>query len=274
MPITTTRERPFSITGSGLRIEPFAVEDLGRDAFLGGRLVIAQPRTGYRAGIDPVLLAASIPARSGQSVLDLGCGSGVAALCLGARLPGLILSGLELQPGYAELARYNAAVNGIDLDVLTGNVATMPHALRRRQFDHVMANPPFFVRDSGTPARDVGREQSLGETLSLVEWVAAAARRVAPKGFVTMIQRADRVPDLMVAMSEHLGSLELLPLVPRSGRAARLVLMRGRKGGRAAFRLHDRWCLHASATHARDGKDYTPATTAVLRDAAALSFPA
>ena len=46
-----------------------------------------------------------------------------------------------------------------------------------------------------------------------------------------MIQRADRVPDLMGAMAKHLGSLELLPLTPRSGRAARLVLMRGRKGG-------------------------------------------
>ena len=89
-----------------------------------------------------------------------------------------------------------------------------------------------------------------------------------------MIQRADRVPDLIAAMSAHLGSLELLPLVPRAGRAARLVLMRGRKGGRAAFHLHDRWCLHAGTAHVRDGADYTPATTSVLRGAAALPFSA
>ena len=54
--------------------------DLTRDAFLGGRLYLWQPRTGYRAGVDPVLLAASVPARRGESVLDLGCGVGTAAL--------------------------------------------------------------------------------------------------------------------------------------------------------------------------------------------------
>ena len=274
MPITTMRARRFSITGSGLRIEPFAQHELCHDAFLGGRLVMAQPRKGYRAGIDPVLLAASIPARSGQSVLDLGCGSGIAALCLGARVSGLTLAGLEVQPGYADLARRNAAANEIELEVLTGDVATMPRALRQRQFDHVLANPPFFERGSRTPASDAGREQGLGESVPLADWVAASARRLAPGGYVTMIQRAERVPDLMVAMSKYLGSLELLPLVPRSGRAARLVLMRGRKGGRAAFHLHDGWCLHTGAAHERDGADYTSATTAVLRDAAALPFSA
>lgn len=273
MPITTTPERRWSITGSGLRIDPFGDDDLRHDAFLDGRLVIAQPRKGYRAGIDPVILAASIPAQQGQRVLDLGCGSGVAALCLGARVSGLVLAGLELQPGYGDLARRNAESNGIALEVFTGDVAEMPHALRQRQFDHVMANPPFFDRDTGTSARDAGREQGLGETVPLVEWVAAAARRVTQKGLVTMIQRADRVPDLMHAMAKHLGSLEILPLMPRSGRAARLVLMRGRKGGRAAFRLHAGWCLHGETAHEKDGKDYTPATTAVLRDASELPFP-
>jgi tRNA1(Val) A37 N6-methylase TrmN6 len=255
-----------------LRIEPFSEDKLRHDAFLGGRLVIAQPGQGYRAGIDPVLLAASIPARAGQSVLDLGCGSGAAALCLGARVPGVTLAGLELQPGYADLARRNAARNGIGLEVVTGDVADMPQTLRQRQFNHVMANPPFFDRETGTIARDAGREQGLGERVPLSDWVAAAARRAAPGGHVTMIQRADRVPDLMGAMARHLGSLELLPLTPRAGRAARLVLMRGRKGGRAAFRLHAGWCLHMRAVHARDGDDYTLSTTAVLRDAAALPF--
>lgn len=261
------------ITGSGLRIEPFGEDELRQDGFLGGRLVIAQPRQGYRAGIDPVILAASIPARPGQRVLDLGCGSGVAALCLGARVPGVALAGLEIQSCYADLARRNAAGNDIALEVFTGDVADVPHELRQRQFDHVMANPPFFDRDTGTAARDAGREQGLGESLPLVAWVAAAARRVVSKGTVTMIQRADRVPDLTSAMAKHLGSLELLPLTPRAGRAARLVLMRGRKGGRAAFRLHAGWCLHEGPAHETDGADYTPVTMAVLKDAAALPFP-
>ena len=66
--------------GSRLRTEPFATAELSVDAFLGGRLEIAQPRAGYRAGIDPVLLAAAVPAKAGETVFDLGCGAGVAAL--------------------------------------------------------------------------------------------------------------------------------------------------------------------------------------------------
>ena len=47
------------------------------DEFLGGKLLIKQPRNGYRAGIDPVLLAASVNAKAKQTVLELGCGVGV-----------------------------------------------------------------------------------------------------------------------------------------------------------------------------------------------------
>ncbi|SHL38426.1 tRNA1(Val) A37 N6-methylase TrmN6 [Roseovarius marisflavi] len=260
--------------GSTLRRDGFDATELSHDAFLGGRLVIAQPKVGYRAGVDPVLLAASVPARAGERVLDLGCGGGVAGLCLAARVPGLRLAGLEVQPVYANLARRNAKANDIALDVVTGDLSNMPDALRQQQFDHVIANPPYFDRRQSTAARDAGRERAMGEDLSLGDWVSAAARRVAQKGCVTFIQRAERLPDLMAAAAMHLGSLEVLPLIPRRGRAARLVLLRGRKGGRAGFRLHDGWLLHEGPEHVQGGEKYTDLTDQVLRNAAALSFPA
>ncbi|MEL6934975.1 MAG: methyltransferase, partial [Pseudomonadota bacterium] len=77
------------------------------DAFLGGKLNIWQPVAGYRAGIDPVMLAASVQAETGQELLDLGCGVGVAALCAARRVDGLRITGLELQTPYADLARRN-----------------------------------------------------------------------------------------------------------------------------------------------------------------------
>ncbi|MBL4813725.1 MAG: methyltransferase, partial [Rhodobacteraceae bacterium] len=45
----------------------WADDALTRDAFLGGDLQIFQPQNGYRAGTDPVLLAAAVDARPGQS---------------------------------------------------------------------------------------------------------------------------------------------------------------------------------------------------------------
>lgn len=246
---------------------------LSTDEFLGGRVTLHQPRAGYRAGIDPVLLAASLPAAPGEQVLDLGCGAGAASLCLAARVPGVRVTGLECQPDYADLARRNAAANGVEMTIITGDLGAMPDALRQRQFAHVMANPPYFDRRRGTAARDDGRETALGERTPLADWVREAAKRAAPGGHVTFIQRAERLPDLLSLAQDRLGSLEVLPLIPRRGRAARLILLRGRKGGRARFRLHDGWVLHEGDAHSGDRENYTAATACVLRRGGALTFP-
>jgi len=243
------------------------------DAFLGGRITLAQPARGYRAGIDPVLLAASVPARSGHSVLELGCGVGAAMLCLAARVPGLALTGIEMQPEYAALARRNAAENGIEAEVITGDLARMPAELRARRFDHVLANPPYFDRKTGVAAAQPGRETALGEATPLEAWVDAAAKRCAPKGHVSFIHRAERLPALLALIGARLGSVEVLPLIPRRGRAARLILIRARQGGRAAFRLLDGIVLHAGEDHLRDAENYSAPIASVLRDGAALRFP-
>ena len=254
--------------------EGWSEEQLSCDDFLGGRLKILQPKRGYRAGVDPVLLAASVPAKHGDSILELGCGVGVASQCLGVRVPGLSLSGLELQANYAQLARKNASANGQEMEVITGDLTVMPDELRHRQFTHVLANPPYFNRNSGSPAENEGREMALGEDVPLATWVKMAAKRAAPKGSVTFIHRAERLPDLMQEMARYLGSLELLPLIPRVGRAARLVILRGYNGGRADFRLHDGWVMHEGASHDGDRENYSKATASVLRDGAPLAFPA
>jgi len=243
------------------------------DDFLGGALRIWQPIDGYRAGVDPVLLAASVPARPGQSVLDLGCGAFVAGLCVARRVPGVDLAGLERHPDYVGLAKRNALENDIAASVFTGDLAEMPAPLRERQFDHVIANPPYFDRGRGKPADNVLRETALGEETPLHLWVRQAAKRTRPGGMVSMIQRADRLPDLLSAAHAHLGSLEVLPLLPRTGRAARLILVRGRPGGRAPFRLHSGVILHEGPAHLRDGDDYTPQIARVLRRSGELRFP-
>ncbi len=245
--------------------------DLTCDAFLGGRLRLCQPRRGYRAGLDPVLLAAAVPAEAGQSVLDLGTGVGTALLCLGTRVTGLFLSGVEIQERYAEIARLNAQRSGIALDILTGNVAAMPAVLRSRRFDHVISNPPFFDRRGGTASRDAERESAKGETLALAEWVTAGAKRLAPRGHMTLIQKADRLPDLLGAMASTVGSLKIRPIQPRIGRPASLVIVQGIKGGRAPARIEAPLVLHEGDVHRADGDDYSPAARAILRDSAAFA---
>ncbi|WP_375260984.1 tRNA1(Val) (adenine(37)-N6)-methyltransferase [Palleronia sp.] len=240
-------------------------DSLTQDAFLGGRLILGQFRRGYRAGVDPVLLAASVQARPGQSVLDLGCGAGAAMLCLAARVEGLDLHGLELQPAYAALARENAARNGISATIHGGDVVHMPPALRARRFDRVIANPPYFDRRTGTPSPDSPRETAFGETVALAAWVAAGARRLEPRGVMSVIQKADRLPDLIAAMHPVLGSLRLRPVQPRAERPAALVVVEGIKGGRSPARVEAPLVLHEGAQHTADGDDFSAAARALLR---------
>ncbi len=242
----------------------FAKADLTDDGFLNGRLRILQPISGYRAATDPVFLAAACPAKPGESVLELGCGAGVASLCLGARVGGLTLHGLERQPDYADLARRNALRNAIALSVTDGDLMRMPDPLRI-SFDHVIANPPYYPAGGGTPARDAGREAALREETPLASWIDAATRRLAPGGWFTLILSADRVPELLTAVDSRLGSLSILPLQSRPGRPAGRIILRARKGGRAAFRLLAPLILHAGTDHDGDRDSFTPQARDVLR---------
>jgi tRNA1Val (adenine37-N6)-methyltransferase len=243
----------------------FADADLSHDAFLCGRLHLWQPLRGYRAATDPVLLAACVDARQGQRVLDLGCGAGAASLCLAARVPGLLQAGLELQPAYAELARRNAAANGVALEVVEGDVSAMPAALRR-EFDHVIANPPYYPA-GGTPSPNAGRATALQVATPITAWVEAGLRRLAPGGFLTLILSVDLLPAVL-GLAPH---ATVLPLAPRMGRAAPRVIVRARKLGRAPFRLLAPFVIHAGAAHDGDRESYTTEAEAVLRGGAGLS---
>lgn len=256
-------------------MELTSADDAGltRDGFLGGRVMLWQPVRGYRAGIDPVLLAASVTAEAGQRVLDLGCGAGAAALCLGVRVDGVELHGLELQPDYAALARRNAAGNGVALEVHEGDVRRMPSALRALRFDHVMMNPPYFDRGQGTGSADAGRDLALGGNTPVSAWVDAATRRLCPGGWLWIVQRVARLPDVLAAIDRRLGAVTVLPLAAREGRAADLFVLRARKGDRSLFRLLYPLCLHAGDRHVQGVGGFRAPVAAVLREGAALAWP-
>jgi tRNA1Val (adenine37-N6)-methyltransferase len=248
----------------------FANDDLTQDRLVGGRLQLWQPRGGYRAATDPVLLAAAVVARPGQSVLELGCGAGAGLLALGLRVAGLDLTGVERQPDYAALARRNADANGLPARIICADIAALPAELRR-PFDHVMMNPPWF--DPTDPAaRDPGRDAAQREQTPLADWVAVAMARLAPGGWLSLIHRTERLPAILQALSGRAGAIAVRPLCPREGRPAGRVIMQARKGARTPFRLLAPLFLHEGPTHRADGDDFSAQAQAILRDGAALGW--
>ena len=230
---------------------------------LGGRVHHAQLATGHRTGIEPVLLAASIPRAAGERVLEGGTGSGAALLCLAARVGDIAGVGIERDPGLAAIARANFAANGFSkLSVMTGDLA---EARPGDIFDHAFANPPWHEA-AGTASPDAGREAAKrGRSGLFALWAAGLAAALRPRGTLTCIVAAPAVPACLDAFAAAgCGSPAVLPLWPREGVAAKLALVRGIRGGRAPFRMLPGLVLHGP------GGAFTPAADAILRDAAPL----
>ena len=246
--------------------------DTTADAFLGGRLTLKQPVAGYRAGVDPVLLASAVAAQAGQSVLELGCGTGAALLCLAIRVSGLDLFGVEVQAHYADLCRENAIANNIPASIHTADLRALPLSLRELTFDHVIANPPYFDRSTGNPSKSADKDIAFAGETDLVDWIDTATRRLKPKGHLTLIIKAHRTMDVLSTIDYRLGSVIVTPISGRIGRDADRILLQARKGGRAAFRLAAPVHLHAGTNHVKDGEDYRAKISDVLRKGAAFPF--
>lgn len=248
---------------------PPAVTD---DAFLGGALQVLQPKSGYRAGLDAVLLAAAVAARDGEHALDAGAGVGVAGLALARRLPGVRVTLVERDVQFAGLARGNIERNGLGERVrLIQTDLTRPLkeagdlASAADSFDHVLANPPYHTEGHGTAAGDA--QKAAANAMpdgALDRWVQFMAAMVRPGGSATLIHRADALHAILSALSGRFGGTLVLPVHPREAEPASRVLVQATKGSRAGLELLPGLVLHAA------GHGFRPEVKAILRQGAAL----
>lgn len=270
--MTDVREPGVDTDPANAAAEPgdaFGLSVDGPHSVLGGRVTLWQPTRGYRTAIDAVLLAAAVPAESGARVLDLGMGVGAAALCLAARVDGVTVDGLEIQPELARLAQRNAAASGLAgwVTAHCGDIAAAPAHLAAGSYPFVTMNPPFAEPGEGRPPQDPSRRISFvtqGGGLDL--WIAAARRFLRPRGWLIAIHRADRLDRLMAALRPHFGGIVTIPIWPRAGVPAKRVILAARLGVATPATLHPGLVLHTA-----DGA-WTPQAAAILQDAAALSF--
>jgi tRNA1(Val) A37 N6-methylase TrmN6 len=239
------------------------------DALLGGRVRLRQPREGYRVAIDPVLLAAAVPARADDRVLDIGCGVGAASLCLAARVPSCRITGLERDRALAELARDNAARNEVAdrLAVIDGDLLRRPAALIPGSFAEVMANPPYLEAAKVSPSPLAAKAAASVESeAALADWIDFALAMLRDKGGLTLIHRADRLGDILAALAGRAGGTIVFPLWPGEGKPAKRILLHARKGSAAPLILAAGLVLHRA-----DGRN-TEAAEAILRHGAKLSL--
>ena len=241
---------------------------LTEDGFLDGRLRILQPEKGFRAGIDSVFLAATVPCDPGETLFEAGIGTGVASLCLAARVKDIHITGVEVSGRYSMIGQKNALNNGFGSNIrfITGDVK---EAMRKDlaewpqhgTFSHAFANPPFFDDNKITKSPTSLKAVANGfgpEDLEM--WVKVLATMVTLRGTVTFVHRAEALGRLLTAMEGRFGDIRIAPLHAREGMAATRVIVQGVKGTKGALQLLPGLILHTS------GNQFTPEAEAILRD--------
>jgi len=237
-----------------------APDGLTTGGLLGNRLVLHQPARGYRAAIDPVLLAASVPAKAGDIVLETGVGAGAAGLCLLHRVPGCSVTGSEIDRDMRALAAKNAEANGFAARFSVLEPTAVEGAVPPTGFAHAYSNPPFWEAGSGTQSPEAGKATANHETRATVEeWIADLAGRTRHRGTITVIYPAARLDGLVAALEKVAGDMTILPLWPKRDREAKRLIVQGRVGSKGSSRLLPGLVLH------NDDGTYSDDAEAILR---------
>ncbi len=235
---------------------------------------MSQPKAGFRAGLDSVLLAASVGKHS-TSIVELGAGAGVASICALADLSGATATLLDIDPAMLDLATGNLAANALSgrantvcLDVTARGSELVEAGLIRDHYTSVIANPPFFATGSGSLSPDKARANARhmpAQDLDL--WLRSAATLGAPGAEVIFIHLAQALPQLLASFSSRFGAITVLPVIARPFGEATRVLVRGKKGSRAPMSLLSPLILHGDT-----GRGFLPAMDAIFRGEARLDW--
>jgi tRNA1(Val) A37 N6-methylase TrmN6 len=210
--------------------------ETSEDAVLGGRLRLRQPKRGHRVGHDAILLAAATGGHAGELAVDLGAGVGGAGLALAARVAGLKVALVEIDKALCALAAENARLNAMDervwaISADAGDAASI--GLAAGSAARVLMNPPFNDATRHNVSPDPGRHLAHIATPGLLQdWIKTTAWLLKPQGALTLIWRADCLPEVLNALAGEFGDIGVLPVLPREGSPAIRVLVRAVKGGR------------------------------------------
>ena len=223
-----------------------------------------------------MLLAAAVPARAGERVLDVGAGVGVAGLCLLARIPDLQVTAVEIDAELCALAETNAARNGraerfmaVNADVTSPGRSLVAAGLTREAYHQILVNPPFHAQGRVRAAPDAARATAhVMRKEGLAAWIRFCAAMAAPGACLTLIHRPDVLGELLPLLAGRFGGVVVFPLFPKRDEPAVRIVVQAKKGSRAALSFLPGLVLH------EDGGRYTDAAEAVLRGGQALALGA
>ncbi len=123
--------------------------DITENYFYKRKVIVCQPKKGYRFSIDAPILADFLPFAPSQKALEIGTGSGIVALLALYQNKFATIYGVEIQETLSHLASLNAKKNGY-----TENLTVITRDFKEIYQDfsgihHIFANPPYFETHRG-----------------------------------------------------------------------------------------------------------------------------
>lgn len=213
------------------------------DNFLDGKVKLIQDKNGYRATSDAVLLASAVRAKSGDTVLDVGTGTGIILYCLNARIPSLKLTGIEMQRELYTYACQNSVLNQCHPEFICEDITVSPSGIHGRQFHHVVTNPPFYTENLLRENKQTA--QAYHQVVDLSFWIRYCLKHVRAKGTFTLIHRTEALPEILSILNKTaLGAIEVIPIFSKEGKPCKRVIIRGIMGSKKPFELHSGLIIH------------------------------
>ena len=214
----------------------YSNDELSLDALYDGRIVLYQPKKGYRFSVDsPLLTWFSSGEKVAEYCADLGCGCGVIGISLLAAQKVKRVVGVEIQPKLAALSTKNAIANSIQdrIEIVTGDMLANHSALPSKQFDLVVSNPPFWPLDKGRLPPDQERQIARHEiSITLSNLIKRSKQLLHPKrGRFCIAFPARRIEILFESVAAAGLNVSRLTFVhPNPDSSAELVLLEARIG--------------------------------------------
>lgn len=187
--------------------------------------------------IDTVLLAHFGPVLR-DPALDLGTGTAAIPLILTAR-GATDVTGVELNPVMADIARRNAALNGRDdrIRIVEGDYRRIKEWSPSGYYSVVYANPPYREKSRGAYSETDGiRRARHEETATLDDVMEAVKYALKYRGRFRMVHITERLTDILESMRRHGVEPKALQMIHgRPDKKAKLFLVEGVRGGSAGL---------------------------------------
>lgn len=212
------------------------IDDLQRNGYQ-----IIQNEEKFCFGMDAVLLSGYAKVKKGETVLDLGTGTGIIPLLLSAKTEASHLTALEIQEESADMARRSVALNGLSekISVVTGDIKEATKLFGKATFDVVTSNPPYMTDQHGLKNPNMPKAIARHEVLcSLEDVVREASGVLKPNGRFYMVHRPFRLVEIFEQLKKYKLEPKSMRLVhPYADKEPNMVLIECLKGGKPMIKI-------------------------------------